>query len=86
MEQAYLANELKIAIYVMSHTFSVLLPYDYIMLTVNLSLLSLLSSEQCSQFERFYLQHVEMVNKMFSFKTKLIGSNAEASRVNRNTF
>jgi len=42
--------------------------YDYnihveILLTLSLCLFSLLSSEQCSQFERFHLQHVEMVNK-----------------------
>ena len=47
--------------------------------------INLLSSEQCSQFERFRLQHVQMVNKTSSFKTKCIGNNAEASRVNRNT-
>ena len=47
--------------------------------------LSLLSSEQCAQFERFRIQHVQMVNKASSFKTKLIGNNITASRVNCNT-
>ena len=47
----------------------------------NLCLLTLLSSEQCSQFER-----VQMVNKTSSFKTKLIGNKPEASRVNHNPF
>ena len=50
-----------------------------------LCLATLLSSEQCHQFERFQLQHVHDVNKTISFKRKLIGNNAEASRVNRNT-
>ena len=48
-------------------------------------LVTLLSLEQCSQFERFHLQHVQMVNKTSSFKTKFIGYNAEVSRVNQNT-
>ena len=44
-----------------------------------------LSLEQCSQYERFRQQHIQMVNKTSSFKTKVIGNNALASRVNRNT-
>ena len=57
------------------------------LLRVNLCLIALLSSEQCSQFERFRMQHVQMVNKMPCFKTKCIGNNnAEASRVNCNIF
>ena len=53
------------------------------LLPANLCLVNLLSLEQCSQLERFRLQHVQMVNKKFSFKRTLTGSNAEASRVNR---
>ena len=34
--------------------------------------LSLLSSEQCSQFERFHPHHFQFVDKTSSFKTKLI--------------
>ena len=48
----------------------------------NLCLVTLLSSEQCSQFERVRLQHVQMVNKTSSFKTRLM---TEASNVNCNT-
>ena len=33
--------------------------------------------------QRFRLQHVQMVNKTSSFKLKLTGNNAEASKVNR---
>ena len=51
----------------------------------NLCFVILLSSEQCSQFERFQLQHVLMVNKTSNFKTKLTGNNAEVCTVNRNT-
>ena len=50
------------------------------LLPANLCLVTLLSSKQCLQFERFRLQHVKMVNE---FKKKLIGNNAEA--VNHNT-
>ena len=45
----------------------------------------ILSLEQFSQFERFCLQHLQMVNKTSSFKTKLIGNNAKMHRVNHNT-
>ena len=34
----------------------------------NLCLVTLLRSEQCLQFERSYLQHIQMVNKTSSFK------------------
>ena len=46
----------------------------------NLYLGTLLSSEQCLQFERFRLRQVDIVSNTPSFKTKLIGNNAEASR------
>ena len=64
--------------------------YDYnmdveVLLPANLCLVTLLSSEQCSQFERFRLQHAQMVNKTSRFKTNLNDSNAEVSRVKRNT-
>ena len=49
------------------------------LLPANLCLVILLNSEQCSQFERFRLQHIQMVNKTSSFKTKFIGHNAEAT-------
>ena len=42
-----------------------------------LCLVILLSSEQCSQFEIFRQQHVQMVNKPSSLKTKLVDKNAE---------
>ena len=58
--------------------------YDYNMLPI-LCLVTLLHVEQCSQFERFRLQHVQMINKTSSFKTQLTGNNALVSRVNRNT-
>ena len=56
------------------------------LLPANLCLVTLLS-EQGSQFERFHLQRVQLVNKTSSFKTKLIGNNnnAKVSRVNHNT-
>ena len=54
------------------------------LLTAKLSLITWLSSEFFLQFERFYPQQIQMVNKTSS-KTKLIGSNAEACRVNCNT-
>ena len=50
----------------------------------NFGLVTLLSLEQCLQFERFCLQHVQMVNKTSSFKTKFIYNNAKVRRVNRN--
>ena len=57
--------------------------YDYNMhveglLPANLCLYTVLRMQQ---FERFHPQHVQMVNKTSNFKTKLIGNNAEASRV-----
>jgi len=51
----------------------------------NLCLVTSLSSVQCSQFETFRLQHDRFVNKTSSFKTTLIGNNAEANRVSRST-
>ena len=50
-----------------------------------LCLVTLLTSEQCSQFERFCLQHTLMINETSSFKSKLI-SNAGANRFNHNIF
>ena len=52
------------------------------LLPANVCLVTLFSSEQSLQFERFCLQPVQMVNKTSSFKTKLIGNNAEVGRVN----
>ena len=54
-------------------------------LAVCVCLFSLLSVEQCSQLERFHLQYVANVNKTSSFKTNLIGNNADATKVNHNT-
>ena len=51
-------------------------------LAANLCLITSLSPKQCSQYERFCVQHVQMVNKTCNFKTKMIGNNADASRVN----
>ena len=64
--------------------------YDYNMhveclLPASSALVTLLILEQCSQFERFHLQNVQIANKTSSFKTQLIGNNAKASRVNHNT-
>ena len=64
--------------------------YDYNMhieglLPANLCLATLLSSEQCSQFEIFRLQHIQMANKTSNFKTKLIGNNAVVSRITRSS-
>ena len=50
------------------------------LLPASLYLITLLRSEQTPQFERYRLQHVQMVNKTSSFKTKLIGNNAAVSR------
>ena len=50
-------------------------------LPASLCLVTLFNSEPCSQFERFHLQHVQMVNKTSSFKTKLLGYDAKASRI-----
>jgi len=36
--------------------------------SANLHIVTLISSEQCSQFERFRLQHVQIVNKTSSSK------------------
>ena len=58
--------------------------HSYGLLPPNLCLVTLLSLEQCLQFERFRLQHIQVVNKTSSFKTKLIGNNAEASRIDCN--
>ena len=58
--------------------------HDEGLLPANLCLVALLSAEHCSQSEGFRLQHVQMVNKTASFKTELIGNNAEASIINRN--
>ena len=55
------------------------------LLPTNLCLFILLSSEQCSQSERFRLQHFEMVNKTSCFRTKSTGNNADMTKVNRNT-
>jgi len=52
------------------------------LLPASLCSVSLLSSEQCLQFERFHLQHAQVVNQTFSFKRELIGNKAEAIRVN----
>ena len=43
------------------------------LLPASLCLVTLLISQQCSQFERFHLQPAQMVNKTSSFKTELIG-------------
>ena len=51
------------------------------LLSANVCLVTLLSSEQSSRLERFRL---ELDHKTSRFKTKLIGNNAEVSRVNRN--
>jgi len=56
------------------------------LLPANLCLVTLLSLEQCPQFERFCMQHIQMVNNTSNFNTKLFGNNAEMSRVNHNTF
>ena len=49
------------------------------LLPASVSLVTLLSSEQSSQFERFRVQHVQVANNTSSFKIKLIGSIAEKS-------
>ena len=58
----------------------ILRSYAYIihaegLLPDGLCLVTLLSSEQYSQFERFRPQHVQMVNKTFNFKTNSFGNN-----------
>ena len=55
------------------------------LLHADLCLATLLSSEQCLKFERFRLQHVQIVNKTSGVKTKLTGNNAKVTRVNQNT-
>ena len=55
------------------------------LLPAHLCLVTLFSSEQCSQLERFIPQHVQMVNKTSSFITQLTGNIAETSWGNRNT-
>ena len=42
------------------------------LLPAKLCLFTLLSSEQCSLFERFRLQQVQMINKTSNFQTKLM--------------
>ena len=64
--------------------------YDYIthvggLLSPSFWLITLLSSAQCSQFERFHVLPIQMVNKTSSFKTKLIGNNVKPNKVNCNT-
>ena len=64
--------------------------YDYNLhveglLSANLCLVTLLRSEKFSQFERFHLQHVKTVNKTSSFDTKLIGNNADVTKITCNT-
>ena len=61
--------------------------YDYNMhveglLRANCFLSYFIKLEKSSQFERFHLQHVQMVNKISSFKTTLIGNNVRACSVN----
>ena len=50
------------------------------LLPANLCLVTLLSSEKSLQFEKFHLQHVQMVNKS-RFKAKLTGNNAELTAI-----
>ena len=57
-----------------------------IVVFANFCLVNLLRLEECLQFERFCLQPVQMVNKSFGSKTKLIGNNAKVRRVNCNVF
>ena len=56
-----------------------------VLVSASLCLVTLLSSKLRSQFERFRLHHVQIVNETFSFITKLVSNNAEASRIYRNT-
>ena len=56
------------------------------LLPANSCLVTLLRSEQCSQFERSWLEHIQMVNKTFIFKTTLIGNNRKVSRANHIPF
>ena len=56
------------------------------LLPANVCLVTSLTSEQCLQFERFRMQHIQVVNKRSNFKTKLIGNNANISAINRSTF
>ena len=52
------------------------------MLPTNLCLVTLLSSDTFSQFERFRLHYVRLVNKQSIFRTtKMIDNNAEMSRI-----
>jgi len=53
-------------------------------LPVSVCLITLVSSEEWSQFERFRLQPVQMVKKTSRYKAKL-SNNAEASRVNNSS-
>ena len=45
------------------------------LLLANLCLVTLISSDQCSQFERFRLQHIQIVNKTSSFEEKKLIDN-----------
>ena len=45
--------------------------------------LSYVGSVHSSQFERFSMPHVQMINKLFSLTNQLIGNNAKTSKVNR---
>ena len=56
------------------------------LLAANLCLVTILSSEQCTQFERFRLELVQMVNKTSKFKTKFIGNNAKGGGAELTTF
>ena len=56
------------------------------LLPAKMCLVTLLSSEQCLQFERFHLQHVQMVNKTSSFKTKLTCNIAEVRELTKMPF
>ena len=49
------------------------------LMPASLCLVILISSEQCSQFERFRLQHVQMVNKASSLKTEMIVKHAKGA-------
>ena len=46
------------------------------LLPANLCVVALNSSEECLKFESFRLQHIQIVNKTPSYKTKSVGNNA----------
>ena len=57
-------------------SFNILRYYDYSVhgenvLATHLCLVTLLNSEQCSQFERFCLHHAQMINKHSQYKNKI---------------